>query len=91
MCDEGCFNAAGIAARVPYEHTAAVGCQEAFTEKGKHHELIAALSRIRCSIGGEDFKEFMRKGATQRSTVHAYLDLFCYHPPAHRSGFAEST
>ena len=75
---------AGLACRVPYQHQTAVGCQAPFTEAGKHHELIAALSRITVTVGGEDFREFMRKGATQRSTVHAYLDLFCYQPPANR-------
>ena len=74
----------GIAARVPYEHQTVVGCQEPHSELGKKHELIAALSRIRFEVAGEDFKEFMREGATQRSTLHAYLDLFCYQPPAHR-------
>jgi len=75
---------AGLACRVPYQHQTAVGCQEPFSEAGKNHELIAALSRINVAVGGEDFREFMRKGATQRSTVHAYLDLFCYQPPANR-------
>lgn len=79
------MSVSGIAARVPYEHQTAVGCQDPHTEKGKKHELIAALSRIKFELGGEDFKEFMREGATQRSTIHAYLDLFCYQPPAHRS------
>lgn len=52
-----------------------------FTEVTQQHELIAALTRVKAELGGEDFREFMRKGATQRSTVHAYLDLFCYQPP----------
>ena len=72
---------AGIAARVPYTHCHAIGCQEQVSQQ---HELIAAVTRIRTELSGEDFREFMRKGATQRSTVHAYLDLFCYQQPAYR-------
>lgn len=79
-----------MAARVPYKHASAVGCQEPFTETTQHHELIAALSRLRIDLGGEDFMEFMRGGAIQRSTVHAYLDLFCYQPIAHRQALAHS-
>ena len=76
-----CSPGAGIAARVPYTHCLAIGCQEQVSQQ---HELIAAVTRVRAELGGEDFREFMRKGATQRSTVHAYLDLFCYQQPAAR-------
>ena len=76
-----CSPGAGIAARVPYTHCLAIGCQEQVSQQ---HELIAAVTRIRAELSGEDFREFMRKGATQRSTVHAYLDLFCYQQPAYR-------
>ncbi len=34
---------------------------------------------------GEDFQDFMHHGATQRSSIHSYIDLFCYQAPASRS------
>lgn len=33
---------------------------------------------------GEDFADFMHRGVTQRSSLHCYLDLFCYQAPASR-------
>lgn len=51
---------------------------------GSEYELVAAVSGIRAQVYGEDFQEFMQHGATQRSSVHAYIDLFCYQAPASR-------
>ena len=33
---------------------------------------------------GEDFADFMHRGVTQRSSLHCYLDLFCYQAPSSR-------
>ncbi|BDA48870.1 hypothetical protein COCOBI_12-5530 [Coccomyxa sp. Obi] len=51
---------------------------------GSEYELVAAVSGIRAQVYGEDFQDFMHHGATQRSSVHAYMDLFCYQAPASR-------
>ena len=51
---------------------------------GNNYELIAALTRVRGILFGEDFQQFLRGGATQRYSLTTYLDLFCYQPPEHR-------
>lgn len=51
---------------------------------GDNYELIAALTRVRGTLFGEDFQQFLRGGATQRYSLTTYLDLFCYQPPEHR-------
>jgi hypothetical protein len=35
-------------------------------------------------VYGEDFQDFMHRGATQCSSFHAYMDLFCYQAPSSR-------
>ncbi|KAL3135443.1 hypothetical protein ABBQ32_007624 [Trebouxia sp. C0010 RCD-2024] len=51
---------------------------------GDKYELIAALTRVRGILFGEDFQQFLRGGATQRYSLTTYLDLFCYQPPEYR-------
>ena len=51
---------------------------------GDSYELIAALTRVRGILFGEDFHQYLRGGATQRYSLTTYLDLFCYQPPEHR-------
>ena len=52
--------------------------------QGDSYELIAALTRVRGILFGEDFQQFLRGGATQRYSLTTYLDLFCYQPLEHR-------
>lgn len=49
------------------------------------YELVVALTRIRGQLFGEDFSELLAAGATQRASLRANLDLFCYQPPELRS------
>ena len=35
-------------------------------------------------VYGEDFQDFMHRGATQCTSCHAYVDLFCYQAPSSR-------
>jgi hypothetical protein len=72
---------------IQYHHSesatasAAVGVGPA---QSSEYELVAAMSGIRAQIYGEDFQDFMHRGATQCSSIHAYLDLFCYQAPTSR-------
>ena len=65
-------------------HSHNVGGNEWGNTHSSPYELIAAVTRMRGELSGEDFQEFLRDGAMQRSTLHAYLDLFCYQPPSVR-------
>lgn len=47
---------------------------------GGRYELVVALTRIRGQLFGEDFSELLAAGATQRASLRANLDLFCYQP-----------
>ncbi|KAK9815754.1 hypothetical protein WJX72_009012 [[Myrmecia] bisecta] len=48
------------------------------------YELIAAVTVISARVFGEDFQHFMHSGATQRFSIGASLDLFCYQQPHNR-------
>ncbi len=54
-------------------------------DAGSEYELVLAVSSIRMQVYGEDFQDFMHRGATQCSSFHAYMDLFCYQAPSSRS------
>ena len=90
---EGSLANAGVVGVIQYHHsvngpggakkeaTSGAAVQPA---PGSEYELVAAVSGIRAQVYGEDFQDFMHHGATQRSSVHAYMDLFCYQAPASR-------
>lgn len=82
---------AGVVLCIPYPHTDTVSDgpglnypSSSATPAGDSYELIAALTRVRGILFGEDFQNFLRGGATQRYSLTTYLDLFCYQPPEHR-------
>lgn len=83
-------HAAGVVLCIPYTHMNDVrgpDFAQASTSAapyGDNYELIAALTRVRGILFGEDFQQFLRGGATQRYSLTTYLDLFCYQPPEHR-------
>lgn len=74
---------AGIVGAVRYLHQGDTGCEGA--SAGGRYELVAALTRIRGQLFGEDFPELLAAGATQRGSLRAHADLFCYQPPDLRS------
>jgi hypothetical protein len=76
---------AGVVVRMSYMHLHNLGGNEWGNTHSSPYELIAAVTRMRGGLSGEEFQEFLRDGAMQRSTLHAYLDLFCYQPPSIRS------
>ena len=85
-------NGAGVVLCIPYPHTDTVNGgpspldpSSSAAAVGDSYELIAALTRLRGILFGEDFQQFLRDGATQRYSLTTYLDLFCYQPPEHRS------
>ena len=81
---------AGIVGVVQYHHTeisarktprkGSAGSRDAASA----YELVLAVSSIRMQVYGEDFQDFMHRGATQCSSFHAYMDLFCYQAPSSR-------
>lgn len=81
---------AGVVFCIPYTHMNDVkgpdhlGPSTSASAQGDSYELIAALTRVRGILFGEDFQQFLRGGATQRFSLTTYLDLFCYQPPEHR-------
>lgn len=81
---------AGVVLCIPYTHMNDVGGPDfaqpstSAAAHGDSYELIAALTRVRGMLFGEDFHQFLRGGATQRYSLTTYLDLFCYQPPEHR-------
>ena len=87
---------AGIVGVVQYHHTeisarktprkGSAGSRDA----GSEYELVLAVSSIRMQVYGEDFQDFMHRGATQCSSFHAYMDLFCYQAPASRSAVPDT-
>ena len=84
---------AGVVLCIPYPHTDTVNggpspleASSSAAAAGDSYELIAALTRLRGILFGEDFQQFLRGGATQRYSLTTYLDLFCYQPPEHRCG-----
>ena len=50
------------------------------TVQGVNPEVYALSTQMY----GEDFQDFMHRGATQCSSFHAYMDLFCYQAPSSR-------
>ena len=45
----------------------------------------ASAEELFCmQVYGEDFQDFMHRGATQCTSCHAYVDLFCYQAPSSR-------
>ena len=88
---------AGIVGVVQYHHTemsarktprkGSAGSRDA----GSEYELVLAVSSIRAQVYGEDFQDFMHRGATQCSSFHAYMDLFCYQAPASRSAAPDAS
>lgn len=91
--DEVSLVCAGIVGVIQYHHSVngpggpkkeASSGAAAQPAPGSEYELVAAVSGIRAQVYGEDFQDFMHHGATQRSSVHAYMDLFCYQAPASR-------
>lgn len=74
---------AGIVGAVRYVHQGDAGCEGA--SAGGRYELVAALTRIRGQLFGEDFPELLAAGATQRGSLRAHVDLFCYQPHDLRS------
>ncbi|KAL0018632.1 hypothetical protein WJX77_009530 [Trebouxia sp. C0004] len=80
----------GVVFCIPYMHMNDVkgpdhlGPSTSASAQGDSYELIAALTRVRGILFGEDFQQFLRGGATQRFSLTTYLDLFCYQPPEHR-------
>ncbi len=85
-----CLLSAGVVFCIPYTHMNDVrgpdhlGPSTSASAQGDSYELIAALTRVRGILFGEDFQQFLRGGATQRFSLTTYLDLFCYQPPEHR-------
>ena len=83
-------HAAGVVFCIPYTHMNDVRGADlaqpstSAAPDGDKYELIAALTRVRGILFGEDFQQFLRGGATQRYSLTTYLDLFCYQPPEHR-------
>lgn len=81
---------AGVVFCIPYTHVNNVRGPDlaqpltSAAPYGDSYELIAALTRVRGTLFGEDFQQFLRGGATQRYSLTTYLDLFCYQPPEHR-------
>lgn len=92
-----CFWCAGIVGVIQYHHTDAraggaaesggTGSSCTAPPQGSEYELVAAVSAIRGQVFGEDFQDFMHRGATLRTSLHAYIDLFCYQAPTARSAF----
>lgn len=83
---------AGVVLCIPYPHAdtvnggpSAMDPSNSASTAEDSYELIAALTRVRGILFGEDFHHFLRGGATQRYSLTTYLDLFCYQPPEHRS------
>ncbi len=82
---------AGIVGVVQYHHTEISarktprkGLAGSSRDAGSEYELVLAVSSIRMQVYGEDFQDFMHRGATQCSSFHAYMDLFCYQAPSSR-------
>lgn len=77
---------------VQYQHTETSARKAAAKEapgsaqegRDSQYELVLAVSSIRVQAYGEDFQDFMHRGATQCSSCHAYIDLFCYQAPSSR-------
>lgn len=82
------LHATGVVFCIPYKHVNDVRGPDSLgpsaSAQGDSYELIAALTRVRGILFGEDFHQFLRGGATQRYSLTTYLDLFCYQPPEHR-------
>ena len=73
---------AGIVGAVRYTHCDDAGGGGVGRDgSGGRYELVVALTRIRGQLFGEDFSELLAAGATQRASLRANLDLFCYQPP----------
>lgn len=47
---------------------------------GLAYEFVLAVTRVHAARYGEDFPEFMYHGATQRSSLIAWVDAFTYLP-----------
>lgn len=83
-------DAAGVVFCIPYTHMNDVRGSDltqpstSAAPYGDKYELIAALTRVRGILFGEDFQQFLRGGATQRYSLTTYLDLFCYQPREYR-------